>query len=190
LKKEIVRKIIHISSVVIPIGFVYVPKKFFILILVSLTFVSLAIEMGRLKFKGMERIFLKIFGNLLRPNEMHQITGATWLFLGASLSVILFKYPIALLVLLLLTICDAGAAIVGRYFGRVRIGEKTLEGSITFLLLGFITVIWIPGLGLTEKIMGVLIGTFLEGIKTPVNDNILVPLGTGTLMEIVRKISL
>jgi len=189
LNKEIVRKIIHMTSIGIPLAFMFVSRNVFMSVVFPLTFIALLIEIGRLKFRVIQRIFIKIFGNLLRPYEIQRFTGATWLFLGASFSVILFGYPVALMVLFLLTICDAVAAIVGENFGKIKLGEKTLEGSLTFFIVGIFIVIWIPQMGLTQKIIGVLIGTFLEALKTPIDDNILVPLGTGTVVELVRKIS-
>ena len=91
---EIFRKLIHISSLAIPLLYFFFIKDKIVMatILIILTSTSLIIENARLNQEGYVRFFFhKYLKSVLRSNELKgHLTGATWMLIGFTLSVIIF----------------------------------------------------------------------------------------------------
>ncbi len=107
------------------------------------------------------------------------------LLLGALLSVIVFPQRVVIAVVLVLSISDSAASLIGIRFGRIRIGGKTLEGSLAF----FVTALVIMGLALPGPwwiaAVGALVAAVVEALpalplgRFELNDNVTVPLVSG-----------
>ena len=81
---------------------------------------------------------------MLRDREVKgEITGATWLLIGWTITVIMFNMPIAVAALLFLSIGDSFAALGGKLFPKVQIGSKTLSGTLCGLVISLIVVLMI-----------------------------------------------
>ena len=73
---------------------------------------------------------------ILRTKEIEgQFTGATWMLIGFTFTVLLFEFEIAVLALLFLCIGDSVAAIVGTTFPIGKIWNKSLSGSFAGIIL-------------------------------------------------------
>ena len=72
-----------------------------------------------------------------------EITGATWLLIGWTITVIMFNMPIAVAALLFLSIGDSFAALGGKLFPKVQIGNKTLSGTLCGFVISLIVVLMI-----------------------------------------------
>ena len=136
-------------------------------------------------------------GSMLRVEERSRLTGATYMagatFLCALTSTLNEKFAAcSCLSLTLFILGDAVAALIGKSMGRIRVGEKTLEGTIAcFLLclcLGYLIFPYLPGflekwggaISLTQAtIVGIsiaLLELFPIKIKQwQLNDNLYVP---------------
>ena len=140
-KEEINRKLLHVLAVLVPAGIFYGPGYFesdrfwaFLVVLFLMVFACL-IEFARMKYDSFGNWFSGLFGAMMRKEEAFQLTGATYLILGAVLCSLFSAYsePAAacsFLGLTLFVIGDAAAALVGKGMGRVKVGGKTLEGSL------------------------------------------------------------
>lgn len=140
-KEEINRKLLHVLAVLVPAGIFYGPGYFesdrfwaFLVVLFLMVFACL-IEFARMKNDSFGNWFSGLFGAMMRKEEAFQLTGATYLILGAVLCSLFSAYsePAAacsFLGLTLFVIGDAAAALVGKGMGRVKVGGKTLEGSL------------------------------------------------------------
>ena len=121
--------------------------------------------------------------------KKYYLTGATYVFLGAFLSIYFFPKTIAVIVLLFLTVGDPSACLVGLSLGRIRLlpgSKKTLEGSLAFILAGLLVTFWIPGVGIKLKVIGVILAALIEYLPFKnFDDNLMIPLMTGTLMLIL-----
>jgi phytol kinase len=123
--------------------------------------------------------------------------GVLWFSLGVAVVYVVAEdrpdlYAISVLVL---TLADPAAAMVGRRYGahRFRVGRdaKTIEGSLAFLMVAFgclfIALRLTASLGATESIVRALwIGALLAGIEavSPAgSDNLTVPLGALLLLR-------
>ena len=140
-KEEINRKFLHGLAVILPLSIFYgpeltgQPKVFVSWVFGVLFLLFLSIDWMRLKVDSIHSLFCRYFGGMMREVESRQLTGATYVVGGSCLcSVIaLHSHKSEAAVFLGLTVFilgDAVAALVGKAFGRIRVGEKTLEGSL------------------------------------------------------------
>jgi len=78
----------------------------------------------------------------------------------------------------------------GGLFGRIRIREKSLEGSLACFILCFLLGIILIGINVEVNIklvfFGALAATLIEALPLGIDDNFTVPLFTGLIMELVR----
>ena len=144
--EEINRKLLHGIAVVLPAGIFYGPDllelPFWIPVPIigGLLVFSLVIETMRFRSAGFGDLFKKWFGSMLRSEEGAKLTGATYVLAGSFLcSLIALQGDAAasavFLALTLFILGDAAAALVGKAIGRIRVGGKTLEGSVGCFLL-------------------------------------------------------
>ena len=204
-KEEINRKLLHvISGTAIPAGIFYLPKiegisNMFPVVALGLLLVgSILLEYLRFHNAVIQKLFLSIGSNMLRSSEDKSVTGATYIFASAFIcSILFFDNPeISFIVISLFILGDAIAAIVGISIGRIKIGKKSLEGSLACFFLGLILFFFVyPN---TPMIMDswngkialplILIASFSNTIfelfpikigKFIINDNLTVPVITG-----------
>ncbi len=98
--------------------------------------------------------------------------GAIMYGLGITAPIVLLDVEHACAVILVLSVGDAFSNLVGRAYGRHRIGHKSLEGAFGFFLTGFAasSVLLEPWSAATLSFAGMLIELFLPG-----DDNITIP---------------
>jgi len=209
-KEEVNRKLLHIlSGSLIPAGIFYLPQipgappRIAQIILGILLFLSMLVEIIRLKAPQIQKLFFSMAGSMLRSSEKKEFTGATYIFASAFLcSIIFFNEPhISFIVISLFILGDAVAALVGISIGKIKIGKKSLEGSLACFLLSLLLLFavypYIPGLldiwgGAIHPIIAIVAAlstTIFElfPIKITktftINDNLTVPIITGLLIR-------
>ena len=183
LKDEFLRKSIHIITSIIPLTYFWgLEKRLVLVISIILSVGFLTVDILRMNFDLARKYFLLIFSKLLRENEVkRRLTGATYLFIGMTGTFLLFNKEVAVPAVLLLTLADPAAAIVGKYFGKEPLlGSKTWQGSLAFLGTGILIVVFFSKYAFVGFSI-VLATTILELLPLPVNDNILIPAFAGIL---------
>ena len=183
--REVARKTIHFSTSIIAILYYYFDKTFILSLSLFLASGFLFVDLLRIFSAQIEKYFHIVFSSLLRQRELHNdLTGATYLFAGISLTVLLFDRNAAIASILVLTLSDPLAAIIGKKFGRNKIGLKSVEGSIAFFLSAAV-IIWFvvkPDIFLLLFISALV--TFVEAAPLFINDNLSIPLSLGLLLTI------
>ncbi len=183
-RNELVRKLIHFSTLVIPLGMMILPRRTILLVLGFALLTAVIVEICRRLFPGFGAWFLKRTSPLLRKHEEHRITGATFLFLSAFISVLVFREWIAQVALLLVIISDGLGALVGKLWGRkTSIKGKTWEGSAVFIISGLLIVFFHPACDIRVGILGVLAAFLVEVLVTGLDDNLTIPLAAGIVLE-------
>jgi dolichol kinase len=207
--QEINRKLLHLFALLMPAGIFYIPKisgvSTFIpaIILAILLAAIAAVEKLRFNYPKVNNIFQNSFSFLLRKEESQQLTGSTYLIGAALLCALLFRDAphISFMSLSLFILGDAVAALTGQSIGKIKIGKKSLEGSLAcFLLcvmLFFAVFPYIPMLldiwGGTVPAPLVFITSFAVTIfellplkiteNLIINDNLAVPVIAGLFMK-------
>ena len=213
-KEEINRKLLHVLAVVLPAGIFYGPdfleveRIWACILALSLTCFSIFVEVVRLRNRSFGKWFLLSFGLLLRKEEKHQLTGATYLIAGGRnlqpdfiarrrCGCPRFHWVDFFI------LGDAAAALTGKAFGRIKIGSKTLEGSIGCCLLCLVLGVfvfpelpgflegWGGGLSLVQVLVLSFAVSLLELVpfKIPgveINDNLYVPAVTSAIAFLIR----
>ena len=186
---ELRRKLIHLSSIWIPIGYYFVSKPAGIIL--SLLGMLTMIEIDYLKKsnKNFGNFYNKYLGSVLRTEEKNfrkkTYTGGTYMAIGVFITVFFFEKSIAVGALTVMIICDSLSAIVGKSIGRIKIFNKTLEGSLTFFLSGLPLVLFVfPRISAFPQevyagIIALFITTIIEVIPFKIDDNILIPVSYG-----------
>ena len=157
----------------IPFLYLYVFNREQIFILCGILSIGfLGVDLIRFKFIKLRRLFLKVFGSLLKGEEQdRKLTGATHLFLSATIVICLFNRDSVIPALIILSISDACAAVFGTIYGQHRLFNKSLEGSLVFFFVSFFIIIVFSDLRI---VVGLLISgllTLIEVLPIPVNDN-------------------
>jgi glycerol-3-phosphate acyltransferase PlsY len=177
---------------VIPFTYLFfLESRFQVLrILVPLTVFAIVIEYLRVRSAIIKKIFNNFLISMLRIHEMDgKYTGATWVFIGSTLTIAIFPKEIAVISLVYMSLGDTMAGLVGRKFGKIKFYNKTIEGTvaglIVCLLSGYLIQLSLP---LVVVISGAFAAMIIELLPIPIDDNLSVPLFAGTIMTIASTV--
>ena len=187
---ELSRKTIHLLNILIPLIHIYIIKdKIDMLIFLSLMLIfCFFIEIFRSQNFFLSRFFKKYLYFMMRSNEKQgDITGATWVFAGSLITIILVPRPFCLVALFFLSLGDTFAAIVGMNYPFLKIGRKTLSGSFAcFASCCIIGLMFSFGLDKSIIVFGALIATLTEFSSMSINDNLSIPIFSGLSMYLIN----
>jgi len=187
IREELKRKIIHLGCAVLPLlYYFYLSREQIVILCSTISILFLIAEILRFKHRKSEVLFQNIFFPLLREKEKNKhITGATYLFISATVTFIIFKKEIAVPAVMILTIADSFAAIVGKMTDSAKLFDKSLAGSVTFFIISIIILLlFVPDLGWLILVIAVIV-TIIEVLPLPINDNLLISLSTGFILYLV-----
>lgn len=139
-QQEFYRKIIHLFSLVIPIGYGLTDKITTLIVLLPVTFIIVGADLFKHRVKEIRELANKIFGKMLRSHESTHLSGASYTLLASSIVIILLPKNIAITALAVPFVGDPMAGLIGRKFGRMRFFTKTVEGTLAFILSGSVVV--------------------------------------------------
>ena len=186
-RNDLIRETIHASGFFIPIiaGFIGIyPMSLIICVVSILYFLS---ELSRMNRKNMP-IISAITRNAASPTERYEFAAAPLYFaMGIFLTLLLFPAPVSGAAIAIFTLGDSTASLFGGLISKKPLPfnkGKTVEGSLTGFFFAFMAGIFFvsPALAL----IGAAVAMAIESLPLPVNDNILIPLGTGlTLLLLV-----
>lgn len=184
--QELKRKSIHIATAVIPISyFLWFSREQIFWLSVFLTIGFFTADILRMKFALAEKYFIRIFSPLLRSGELQRrFTGASYLFLGITITVAAFPKKVAVPAVLIAALADSLAALGGKLYGRHSLLDKTWEGTLTFAAVAAGLTGWFWGFGLKMFVVAIPTAAVeLAGEK--LNDNLTVPILSALLIQAV-----
>lgn len=184
---EIIRKSIHFSSLGIPIGIHFLPLETGRAVILAMTVGFIVVDGLRLYVPPLRTLFYFLFGRIVRDHERFNLLGSTYLLLAALISIYAFNKSIAVVSLSFLIVGDTMAALIGRRWGRIRLLDKSLEGSLaclaSCLLIG--SFYPDPDLSLYVVAVGSVTATLAELLPIPLDDNLRIPLAAGFAMSLI-----
>ncbi|MCZ6701543.1 MAG: SEC59/DGK1/VTE5 family protein [Ignavibacteria bacterium] len=199
-KDELVRKLIHLTSMLIPIIYYFIPKLDALVVLGSLVIFAITLDLSRYFSPQIAKVFYKIFGFLLRKHEVDKekknLNGATYILISAFIGVFIFPKVIFITAFSILIIGDSMAALIGRKYGKNKFLFKSLEGTLTFFISSCIVVLFVPKVRYfqEEYLFGFIvafIGAITENISYKfVDDNLSIPFAVGFSLWILYVIFL
>ena len=190
--KHIGRKLYHLLGGIGLLSLYYVLGRDTALMVYAVFFGAvLAADIARLKIPAINQFVFVRFGSFIRQNEANKLTGTPPYILGIGLTLYLYSPAVATAAICFLAFGDVSATAIGERWGRTKIGDKSLEGTAGFaaaaLVAGFL--ISMVGIHLAPVVIvaGALIAAGVELIPLPVNDNLVIPLVSGGIMELLVR---
>lgn len=184
---EILRKTVHLSSLLIVVGYTillnYFSARTTILIMTALLLILLEIEHFRLEHRSP---MVSFFDKLFRRKEKDNVSGAVFLVVSCIICFSAFEYWIANLALFMAVFGDMFSALLGRAFGKTKIfRNKTVVGTLAglsanlgvgFLILPQYFLVFIPM---------AFMASLVELITNKLDDNLTVPLFAGFIGQMI-----
>jgi dolichol kinase len=149
-----------------------VPARWLLGGLLGITFLA---DACRLRSDELNRFVFRTFGALMCPREARRLS-LTWFLLGVFLTVWFPGEGIAVAAILVLSVADPAASVVGRLWGRHRLGKGTLEGTLTFFAVA--VAVLFPFVGIPAAIPVAAFVALIEVLPTGLDDNLLIPVAT------------
>jgi dolichol kinase len=166
-----------------------------LVLMTTATVLVITTDLLRLRRNPFKHFFIVLFGSQLRRREFDSLTGGSYLFLAALVSMLIFgsRPGVFIAAISFLIVGDTAAAVVGLSFGRVRFFRKTLEGTLA-CLAACLLVAWVVSslkgldLRLRDGILGAVSASIVEAMPVEVNDNVVVPIVSGAVMMVASFI--
>ena len=188
---ELVRKGIHLVSLSIPIGYYFIHRDTALDVLIPLTIFSIVIDVGRFYIPALQKVIQHYFARILRPHERRpgMLSGATYVFISALFCVLIFPKLITVTAFSILIVSDGSSALFGRAFGKHRFLDKSLEGTLAFIVSAWIVILITPKVGPVPveyfiAAFAAIVGGIAEAasVTLHLDDNFSVPVSVGFTM--------
>ncbi len=190
-KNEILRKLIHLFDSVIPLSLFYISRENLLFILTPVTIIFIILDFSRHHITFLGKIYSTFFNIVTREIEQkrNNVTGASYYLLGC-LIVVYFFHDINIIIssLLIMSISDSFAALVGVKYGKTKIyGKKSLEGSFSFFISTIIILyMFMNNLSTIEYIYISLLITLVELFSFHrINDNLTIPVFAALVLNYI-----
>ena len=182
----LLRETIHASGFFIPVlaGLAGVFPVALMICVISV-FYSLS-ELARMNRQNMP-VISSITRNAASPTELYEFTATPLYFAaGIFLTLLLFSAPVNGAAIAMFTLGDSTASLAGGSISKKPLPfnkGKTWEGSFVGFLCAFLAgTFFIPPV---LALIGAAVAMVIESLPSPINDNIIVPLGTGLVLLLI-----
>ena len=144
---------------------------------------ALALDWIRLRSRAANTVFFRWFSALASPREARGVASSTWFLLGALAVLVIAPGGWFAPAMLVLALADPAASVVGRLWGRHRLGKGSWEGTGAFYLVA--VVVLTPFAGLPAALIAAAVVATIEVQPTGIDDNLTVPLATALALWLV-----
>lgn len=195
-KHEIYRKLIHVSSLWMPLAIYFLSNTQAIALFSMLLVLLLTFEYLRFSDNKLGGMIKNIFAPILRSHELvrrFRFTGATYTVLAALLCVIFFDTSVTITALSIMLVSDAASSLVGRKWGRMRFFNKSIEGAAAFVVTAYIIVFILNWLGIIPHLLiaGLVAATVAAAVEffssqLRLDDNLAITLAVALTMTLLQ----
>lgn len=134
---------------------------------------SLALDWARLASRRANTTFFRWFSVLVSPREARRIASSTWFLMGALVTLAIAPESLFMPALLVLALADPAASVVGRLWGRHRLGKGSWEGTVAFFVVA--TAVLVPFVGAAIALPAAAAVASFEVLPIGIDDNLTVP---------------
>jgi len=190
--KHIGRKLYHLVGGIGLLSLYYILGREHALTFYAVFFlIALGLDLTRLKIPAFNQFVFTRFGSFIRINEEHKLTGTAPYILGIGLSLYAYSPEVAAAAVCFLAFGDVAATTIGERYGKTKIGDKSLEGSVAFIIAALVSGLFLQIIGVYlppgVMVLGAFIAAGVEIMPLPVNDNLAIPIVAGGIMELTMR---
>ena len=192
MKGKAARRLYHaLGGCVLPMLALVLTREALLLFVGFVAAIFVLGEALRLSVPSLNRRLMSLFSGMsssFKETEAAKPIGTTYLIVGSFLTFVLFPRDVAVTALFFAAVGDPAAAECGERFGRLRIGKKSVEGTVAFLVSSLLVggiLLW-AGLQINwvAVVVGALLAALIELVPIPVNDNVAAPLVSAAAMRL------
>ena len=203
-RQEVLRKMVHLSSIWMPVALFYLPRMFNVIMFGTFAVLNVIIEIAVFRqVPYVTPLYKKLFGKMARESKpgVFRFSGAPPMYASACLTALCFSPRVASCAFTILILSDTSAALIGRRWGRHRFfNGKSLEGSLAFLLTGWIIAACfclagglaggLPGATMAVWLGGVAVSCVAEFFNEQIHldDNFTIPLIFGVIAQFLPRL--
>lgn len=186
--KLIARKTYRIGvGIIFPLIYFFSPNRIIVeMFLIYLIGMMTVIEIMRHLSPNLWQVMVEHSHGILREKEGF-VTGTMAFLISNAVVIAFFNKWVAIVSLLFMLFGDTAASVIGIKYGKIKIGDKSLEGSLAFLITTLIITLiiyrWVP-FDLIILVVGAVVATIIEALPVKLNDNLTVAIGTAIAMQI------
>ena len=144
---------------------------------------AVAMDWIRLRSQAANKRFFRFFSALASPREARKVASSTWFLLGALTVLVVTPDGLFAPAMLVLAFADPSASVVGRLWGRHKLGKGSWEGTTAFFLVA--TAVLVPFAGLQAALIAAAAVAILEVMPIGIDDNLTVPPATALMLWLV-----
>ena len=184
---QVWRRLFHlVAGSAVPAIAIFAPQTGFLIALTALAAGSVALELTRFGVGPLNRTYLRLMAPLLKSDEASHVTGATYMLIAGAVAFWTYGPDVAVPVMFFLSVGDPVAAIVGRRMPGPRVLGKSPGGTAAFFAVSAIIAALLVAVGAIEYHWALWAGAAIAGLVElagiPPDDNLTIPLITGTAM--------
>jgi len=185
-RNDVLREIIHASSVLVPVVCSFTGVFAFALFTCALCILYGVSELLRMEGKNLPLISI-ITRHAASQTELHEFTAAPLYFAaGILLTLLLFQPPISSAAIAIFAFGDSAASIFGSLIPPKPLPfnkSKTVGGSLAGVCFAFLAGAFF--VSPVHALIGAAIAMLIECLPLPVNDNVLMPLCTAAALTLI-----
>jgi len=182
------RFILRPLAILFPILYTLYGKRMILTLVGSVTLIFILMDAVRLAHQGVNLFLFRNLRTVFKAKETRRFSSMTMFLVACFLTFLLFERGIAITAVLFLIFGDMFGKFFGLQYAKVRVFDKTLEGSLAFfagsLIAGYILWHYID-ISLSIVIIGAIAATLTEMVPLGVDDNLTVSLISASAMSVV-----
>ena len=182
------RVILRPISILFVVFYVIFSQAIALLIIGSVSIAFISLDMVRFLHKETNEFLRERVKTLFRKSEYKTFSSMTIFITAFFITILVFPKEIAIAASTFLIFGDTFGKIFGLAFGKHKILNKTVEGTLAYfgciLICGYVLYTLLD-ISLVVLILGGLAAPLIELFSMGMNDNITVPLFSGSLMYVV-----
>lgn len=189
LRQNSLRRVLKLAGLALPLSYIVLDQSLLLMFIGILLLVSIIFDLIRFISPGFNKVYLNL-RFLSKEKESKTFSGYSFFLLSGFILFAFFPKEIAIASLVFFILGDVFAPLVRKWFWpKLIAGDKTLGGAILIFGLSFVAGVFLNSLTvLSLSLKFILIGAVSTAIFDLLSfwfdDNLLVPLGTATLLAI------
>ena len=183
------RVVLRPCAIIFAVLYLYWPQRLVLIFVGSVALLFILVDVMRFILHKANELLTVRIKTFLKKGEARRFSSMTMFLVAAFIVLLVFKQDIAIAALTFLIFGDMFSKIFGLGFGRTRLFEKTVEGSVAYLggvlICGYVlyTTLHMPVLLLLTGAVAAMVAEF---VPLGIDDNFTVGIVSGAVMTVVR----